>query len=72
MAGAPLVEILVTKLDAEVLYEALPASDERRKLWEKIRACEVALQFLRNEVKASGVFCRKVEMRAKSSEGALP
>jgi hypothetical protein len=43
---SPFVEILVTKLDAQLLYEVLPASEERRRLSEKIRACEIALTFL--------------------------
>jgi hypothetical protein len=43
---SPFLEILVLKLDAQVLYEVLPVGEERRRLSEKIRACEIALSFL--------------------------
>jgi hypothetical protein len=64
---SPFLEILVTKLDAQVLYEVLPVCEERRKLSEKIRACEIALNFLHPEDEP-GDSARKLAPRGKSPE----
>jgi hypothetical protein len=46
MTENPSVSILVSKLEAQKLLEVLPISEERRKLQNKIKACDVALAFL--------------------------
>jgi len=43
---SPLLQILLTKFEAKRLVEALPAGEERRKLRNKIEACDVAIDFL--------------------------
>jgi hypothetical protein len=59
---SPFVEILLTKLDAKLLYDALPSGGERENLRKKIQACNIALAFLRSTVDDPGQFCFDVEM----------
>jgi hypothetical protein len=47
VSESPFVEILLAKLNAQELLAVLPGSEERRRLLAKIRACTVALNFLR-------------------------
>ena len=70
---SPFVEILVTKLDAELLRDVLPMSDERRKLSEKIRACEIALNFLHYAEDEAGRFSGEFKRGGNRAEViALP
>jgi hypothetical protein len=65
---SPFAEILVTKLDAQLLYEVLPPSEERRRLSEKIRACEIALTFLQSTEDDAEQSSSEFEPRAKRRE----
>jgi hypothetical protein len=47
VSESPFVEILLTKLHAQELLEVLPPCEERQRLQARIRACTVALNFLR-------------------------
>jgi hypothetical protein len=47
VSESPFVEILLAKLNAQELLEVLPPGEERRRLQARIRACTVALNFLR-------------------------
>lgn len=44
---SPLLQILITKLEAKRLCDALPPCEERRRLRNKIAACHRAINFLR-------------------------
>jgi hypothetical protein len=56
---SPLLEILITRNQAEALLAAKPAEDERRRLMNKIAACDLALNFLRaNSESASQMLMR--------------
>jgi hypothetical protein len=56
---SPLLEILLTRNEAKALLAAKPAEEERRRLMNKIAACDVALNFLRaNSESASQMLLR--------------
>lgn len=65
---SPFAEILVTKLDAQLLYDVLPPGEERRRLSEKIRACEIALTFLHSAEDEAEKFSPESEPHAKRRE----
>jgi hypothetical protein len=65
---SPFAEILVTKLDAQLLYDVLPPGEERRRLSEKIRACEIALTFLQSAEDQAEKFSPESEPHAKRRE----
>ena len=44
---SPLLEILLTKMEATRLLDLLPPEPERRKLAHKIVACDLAINFLK-------------------------
>ena len=46
-SDSPLLQILLTKFAAKSLLDALPPSEERFKLRNKIMACDVAINFLK-------------------------
>jgi len=43
---SPLLQILLTKFETKRLFDALPPGEERRKLRNKIVACDLAITFL--------------------------
>lgn len=47
MGNAALVQILITKFEAELLLAVLPECRERRMLEYKIAACDTAIKYLR-------------------------
>jgi len=57
---SPLLEILLTRNHAKALLAAKPAEDEeRRRLMNKVAACDLALNFLRaNSESASQMLMR--------------
>ena len=56
---SPLLEILLTRNQAKALLAAGPAEEERRRLMNKIAACDMALNFLRaNSESASQMLMR--------------
>ena len=65
---SPFVEILVTKLDAQLLYEVLPPGEERRRLSEKIRACEIALIFLKSAGEEPEKLSQEFDLQSKTRE----
>jgi hypothetical protein len=65
---SPFVEILVTKLDAQLLFEVLPVGEERRRLSEKIRACEIALTFLQSTEDEAEKISPELEPHSKRRE----
>jgi hypothetical protein len=71
MTESPLVEILLTELDAERLCDALPSGGERQNSRKKIQACNIALAFLRSTLDDPGQFCFEVEM-PRASEHSSP
>jgi hypothetical protein len=56
---SPLLEILLNRNEAKALLAANPAEEERRRLMNKIAACDLALNFLRaNSESASQMLMR--------------
>jgi hypothetical protein len=70
MTEPPFVEILLTKLDAKLLYDVLPSGGERQNLRKKIQACNTALAFLRGTLDDTGQFCFGVEMPRASKHSS--
>ena len=56
------VETLLTRLNAQLLYNALPPSEERWKLDQKIRCLEIVLKFLRATLGNSHQFWLDIEV----------
>jgi hypothetical protein len=50
---SPLLQIFLTKFNAQNLLGALPPGEERRKLKNKIVACDVAINFLKANSESS-------------------
>jgi hypothetical protein len=56
---SPLLEILLMRNHAKALLGAKPAEEERRRLMNKVAACDLALNFLRaNSESASQMLMR--------------
>jgi hypothetical protein len=70
MTESPLVEILLTELDAERLCDALPSGGERQNLHKKIQASNIALAILRTTLDDTGQFCFDVAMPRASEHSS--
>jgi hypothetical protein len=68
---SPLLQILLTKFEAEGLLDVLPPGEEQRKLRNKIVACGRAIDFLKANSESARQFLARVPAvmrRSRSSE----
>ncbi len=64
---SPVLEILITKIEAKTLVDLLPPCEERRKLTLKVVACDVAINFL----KANSETSRELLLRVPTATPAV-
>ncbi len=71
-SDSPLLQILLTKFEAKSLFDALPPSEERFKLRNKIMACDVAIDFLKANSESGRQFLECAPKAAAATHPADP
>jgi hypothetical protein len=67
---SPLLEILLTRNEAQTLLAAKPAGEERCRLMNKIAACELALNFLRANSESASQMLMRIPAAAAVHHGS--
>jgi hypothetical protein len=71
-SDSPLLQILLTKFEAKRLFDALPPSEERFKLRNKIMACDTAINFLKANSESGRQFVECAPKAAASMPSSGP
>ena len=67
---SPLLEILLTRNQAKALLAARPAEEERRRLMNKIAACDMALNFLRANSESASQMLMRIPSAISPNQGS--
>jgi len=67
---SPLLEILLTRNQAKALLAARPAEEERRRLMNKIAACDMALNFLRANSESASQMLMRIPSAISANQGS--
>jgi hypothetical protein len=67
---SPLLEILLTRNEAKARLAAKPTEEERRRLMNKIAACDLALNFLRANSESASQMLMRIPAAAAVRHGS--